>query len=527
MEVTLGDRPDGQPGSVVFFVSESCVPPECGDNSTSFDLAIGSIILERLSTENTTLKYAGRIPNFEGTGRRIDVMLITQFQTFTLGASRSFNLYQPPEITRVLPNSGQRGTNVTLSVNDLSGVWSTVGLSIIVRLGQTSADIIDSTDLEMIMVRARSDNPGIGYVRINTTYTVESVRYDGPYTFAEDGWTQLMDGNITHIIPPAAQLGRSILLCGNSLLGGGANVSVIKHGSNNFLHLQSTPTSTVFLPGSECLEATIPETVQETDENVIIVVSDTGAIVESASNFSVSAVDTVIPSRGQVGTLVTITGQGLLSGYESVVPTIFLSRVCATLMSASESKIVVRAGAIPVVPPQVINQTTGATAPPPQIIGVMGEILINVTSPMNSSLSFNVTNSTGWQYEEPGMIVSVFPTFGQYGTLITISGTNLLAYGTMLTHATINDVNSTIVNEVTDSMVQLVVPNIPRTGVVDIELFSDTGASVRQSNLFEVRENGVVLRAEPNQGQNGTVGEVLVCKVTWSDTKWGFNCYPA
>ena len=509
--VNLGDRPDGQPGSVVFIVSGSCVPPECGDNSTSFDLAIGSIILERLSTENTTLKYAGRIPTFEGTDTRIDVMLITQFQTFTLGAPTLFNLYRPPVITRVLPNSGQRGTNVTLSVNDLSGVWSTVGLSLsLVHLGQTSADIIDSTDLEMIMVRARSDNPGIGYVRINTTYTVESVRYDGPYTFAEDGWTQLMDGNITHIIPPAAQLGRSILLCGNSLLGGGANVSVIKHGSNNFLHLQSTPTSTVFLPGSECLEATIPETVQETDENVIIVVSDTGAIVESASNFSVSAVDTVVPSRGQVGTLVTITGQGLLSGYESVVPTIFLSRVRATVLSASESKIVVRAGAIPVVPPQIINQTTGATAPPPQIIGVMGEILIVVTSPMNNSLSFNVTNSTGWQYEEAGMIVSVFPTFGQYGTLITISGTNLLAYGTMLTHATIDNVNSTIVNGVTDSMVQLVVPNIPRTSVVDIELFSDTGASVRQSNLFEVRENGVVLRAEPNQGQIGTVGKVLV-----------------
>lgn len=509
MAVTLGDRPDGQPGTVVFVLSRSCVPPECGDNSTSFDLVIGSITLERLSTQNTTLKYAGRIPNVDADFTREDMMLVTQYQTLTLDASLSFNLFRRLTITSVMPGVGQRGTNVTISVPDPTGVWNTVALSQ-VRLGENDADVIDGSNLAMIQVRARSSNPAIGYVRINTTRTLEGVKFDGPYTFQENGWTQLMDGNITDIIPPAAQLGRNVLLCGNSLLGGGNGIFTIQHGNNILLQLQLMPTPSALLSASECLEVQIPESLQGVNQSTITITSDTGATVVSVSNFSISAIDSVSPSRGQVGTIVTIRGQGLLSGYDSVVPNVFLSQVRATVMRSSDLEIVVQAGAIPVVPPRVINETTGATEPPPQIIGVMGSILIIVPNPFNSSQSFNVTNNMGWQYEETGAIDAVTPSFGQFGTILTINGSNLLAYGTMLTHATIDGVNATILDGATNSLVQLTVPYIAnRTGAVGITLFSDTGASVRRSNIFEIREQGVVMTVEPNQGQNGTFGKII------------------
>lgn len=510
--VSLADRPDGQPGTVVFILSGSCVPPQCGDNSTSFDLMInGSITLERLSTQDaSSLRYAGRIPNFEGGATRAAVTMVTQYQTLMLPASLSFNLVQPLSITNVMPRMGQRGTNVTISVPDSRGLWLTVALSRI-RLGETDADIIDGRNFELIQVQARSSNPGVGYVRINTTHTIQGVRFDGPYTFMVNGWTQLMDGIITDIIPPAAQLGRNVLLCGNSLLGGGTNILTVQHGNNIFLQLQPTPTPSALLSASECLEAQIPESLQGTMQNTVTIISNTGAMVVSASNFSISVIESVTPNRGQVGTVVTIRGQGLLSGYNnSASHNVYLSQVRATVMRSSNLEIVVRAGAIPTVQPQVINETTGATEPPPQIIGVMGSILIVVTTPFNSSLSFNVTNSTGWQYEETGEIDTVAPSFGQYGTVLTINGSNLLAYGTMLTHATIAGVNATILDGATDSLVQLTVPDILNTtGPVGITLFSDTGASVRRSNIFEIREKGVVLNAEPNRGQNGTFGKII------------------
>lgn len=501
-----------QPGTTVFFTQSSCIPGQCGDNSTSFSVEVGGIPLQPLNIQNTTLKYAGRFPNFETIGTSQEVVILTQYQAFTLDVFLSFTLIQPPPVDSVTPNVGQRGTVVTITG---SGDLHSQNVPISrVRLGGIDAEIVDASRLRSIQVRSRSGPSGNGSVLINTTSMFEGVSYDGPYNYLENGWSQLQDGTITHIVPQAAQEGREIFLCGSSLLGGGAFLSSIQLGSTVFQTLISIPSSPgPSLPGSECIQAEVPPQFQANDvSGIITITSNTGSFVESINNFTIASIDSVTPSRGQPGTIVTIRGLGLLSGYNSTLPCpfIFLSDILATVLSQTNTEIVVRARDPPTPLPRVINITTGATEAPPQYFGVMGGVRIEVQNPFDSSQIFNLSNATGWQLEESGVIDSVRPIFGQHGTLITVTGRNLLAYGNTLTHATIDGINSTILAGADNNIVELIAPNTSSIGSVDIVLFSDTGADVRGPRMFEYREAGVIVDASPRQGQNGTFGENVV-----------------
>lgn len=508
MDISFGFQLLGQPGAITVLTSSSCVPGECGDNSTSFDLIVGDIRLERLSTVNTTLKYVGRFPNFQSSGGGAGVMIVTQYQTFRLAVFIAFTLSQPGPIM-IMPGIGQRGTRASITGVDLldSGPVGTVAISQ-VRLGASDADIIDTSVASRVQIRARTGNPGRVTVLVNSTVTYDGRMFDGAYVSLVDGWLQLADGRITNIIPQAAQSGRMITLCGMNLLGNGTSIITTQHGNNTFTQAQSTPSpASPPLPGSECFEVEIPSSLQPNipAENTVILTSDTGSIVESVSTFTVTSIESVTPGRGQAGTIVTIRGQSLLSGYPSATPTVLLTGIPAMLLQHNSSEIVVRAATPPTLNPIMINST--ATIPPPQIIGVPGDVIIEVPNPFNSSLRFNVSSNASWQYEVAGEIDQVTPNFGQNGTLVTINGTNLLAYGNSLTHATVGGANATVLAGATNDVIQLVIPDSSTTEPVDIILFSDTGANVRGSGVFQYRERGIITSTFPSQGQNGTYGE--------------------
>ena len=504
VQFQFGSRDEAQPGTVIFLQSSSCIPGECGDNSTTFNIIIGGLTLERLNTPDTSLAYAGRFPNFQAANGNAPVQIMTQYQTFQLGVFNDFELSVAPPIASVMPNRGQRGTNVVVMGDDLIGLGLNVAITR-VRFGEVDAEIVDASNRRTIRVRARSGIPGTVDISINTTETLRDVIYDGPYLSLLGGWTQLEDGNITDIIPPAAQPGRSIFLCGENLLGGGTTLVTIQHGLTAFTILTGPSQALPPFPGSECAQAQVTQTAR--DVSIITVVSDTGSMVLSTINFTVSAIESINPSRGQPRTIVTIQGQGLLSGYDGATPFVYLSGIPAMTLQSSNSEIVVRTGSPPTFVPQVINATTGATEAPPDIFGVMGGVEIRVQNPLDPSTVFNVSQDTGWQYEMAGVIEFVFPAYGQFGTVISINGSNLLAYGTSLTHATIGGVNATILDNATDTLVRLVVPDSSMVGMVDVILFSDTGASVRGSNVFEYRERGRITNAQPNRGQRGTIGK--------------------
>ncbi len=499
-----------QPGTVIFMTQGSCLPGECGDNSTNFTVTVSGILLENLNTSGTSLKYAGRVPNFQSHNGVIEITFMTEYQIFRLPVFLSYRLVAPGVIGSVMPSSGQRGTRVTIDGTRLKGLDVNVDVSS-VRIGSNVAEIIATSDSQ-IRVRARTGLPiGNESIRINSTQMFENRFYDGPYTYAENVWTQLQDGVATTIIPAAAQEGREIFICGTDILGGGSSVSQVQLQSTSFPVLSggtaNPPPFNILEP--ECIQVQVGLS-SSTTQGIINVTSDTGAFVESVNSFTIANVDSISPTRGQVGTIVTIRGLGLLSGTTSGTVSALLSGVAASVIRSSSTEVILQAGEPPISRPVIINATTGATEAPPQYYGVEGGVLILVRNPYGTSSDFfNVSTATGWQLEVSGMINNTYPIFGQVGTRITISGTNLLAYGTGLTHVTVGGVNATILDGASNSLVLINAPLLQTFRSVEMILYSDTGASIRSSpQAFEYREPGEVTETFPNQGQNGTFGKL-------------------
>ena len=498
-----------QPGTVIYAQPGACLPNDCGDNSTNYTITVGGLQLERLDIQpaSSAADFAGRFPNFDTPVPGAGIVIRTQYQQFDIRPS--FDLELAGSITDVNPRWGQRGTNVVIrGLRLLGGSRSNEVTGVMVRLGNTAATVTGQSSNTEIRVRVNSGTPGIATIRINTTQTIRisslqmDFSFDGPYTYQVDGWTQLQDGQVTNIVPLAAQPGRDVMLCGDRLLGGGTTISRVTLAGQTISEFSPTPfntTGNLTDAGSECISVSLPDAAGGTS-NIATLIADTGAIVDSTQTFTYAEIRNVSPMRGQFGTRVTISGVSLLSGYNSVTPQVYLSGVQARVMSSSSSIIVVEA----LMPPEMDPGSAQPMSPASSIFGVSGSVEILVNSPF--SLTFNVSTDSGWTYERSGEIESVIPRFGQYGTRVTIEGENLLGYGTSLTHATFNDTNATIV-EASNATVVLIAPDLDSVGLVTIALFSDNGAVVRGEEMFEYRQRGAILAAEPSSGQNGTYGE--------------------
>jgi len=497
------------------------LPNECGDNSTDYNIRVGSIQLERLNVSSTILSlsegFVARFPNFDMTPDPQRMYILTQYQE--IDTFQNFDLLQPGTITDIRPRQGQRGTNVVITGSRLLGDNSEVsGASgVEVRLGDTAANVTQASDMT-IQVRANSGTPVNGStVRINTTQILQDLStglsFDGPYTYLADVWTQLEDGVVANIVPRAAQPGKNVTLCGDRLLGGGAEIDQVTLARQivpEFSPIPFTPTDNLTSAGSECISIELPS-VQIPDRGIsgiVTLVADTGAIIDSNQTFSYAEIRSISPMQGQVGTRVTITGVSLLSGYDSATPEVYLSGVRANLLSSNSSNIVVQAQ----MPPEIDPGSASSMDLQPNIFGVGGPVEIVVESPF--SITFNVSTVLAWTYERPGEIVNVNPAFGQFGTRLTILGENLLGYGTNLSRATLNDTDAVIVEASNDTVI-LIAPDSNSVGLVSIVLISDTGAVVRGEDLFEYRQRGTITGASPSSGQNGTYGEYVdvICVV--------------
>ena len=504
-----------QSGTTIVAGRGTCLPGACGDNSTSYSIIVGGVVLDLITASSTD--FVARFPEFvagevtEQDGPAIGVTLVsTQYQTFTLPVSNQFRLFNQTNNAVVSPTQGQRGTRITISGQNLLGRGDSISLSE-VTIGGNLAEIVSSSQTR-IELRASSGQPGSASIQINTTQSFMGVGdFDGPYVFLEAVWVQLEDGSVSDVIPPAVQAGRLVVLCGDNLLGGGTlinDITLAGFSTSGFPQVPVPSNSTLPGSGVECVSVQVPSIPQQVTEvtGTVSIIADTGATVDSVSNFTFAEVQTVTPPRGQPGTVVTITGVALLSGYSSVLvtPTVYLSGVEASVISASNSIVVVRATD----PPEPIVSSGGMQITP-DVFGQPEFIAITVTM----SLPFTVTSSTPvWTYELPGEIDTVSPGFGQVGTLVTLTGTNLLSYGASLTHAAFGELNASVI-EATSTRVVLRAPDLGFTGTVDIFLFSINGAQVRGQNVFEYREKGVILSSTPSMGQRGSFGEsdILYC----------------
>jgi len=396
-----------QPGTVIYTARGTCLPNECGDNSTDYNIRVGSIQVERLNVSSTILSlsegFVARFPNFDMTPDPQRMYILTQYQE--IDTFQNFDLLQSGMIIDIRPRQGQRGTNVVITGSRLLGDNSEVsGASgVEVRLGDTVANVTQASN-NRIQVRANSGTPGNGStVRINTTQILQDLSadlsFDGPYTYLADVWIQLEDGVVANIVPRAAQPGKNVTLCGDRLLGGGAEIDQVTLAGQivtEFSPIPFTPTDNLTSAGNECISIELPS-VQIPDggiSGIVTLVADTGAIIDSNQTFSYAEIRSVSPMQGQVGTRVTITGVSLLSGYDSVTPEVYLSGVRANVLSSNSSTIVVQAQTSP-----ELNLwfSMGLQRGPVEIV---------VDGPF--SLTFNVSINSAWMYECPGEITYIF-----------------------------------------------------------------------------------------------------------------------
>ena len=112
----------------------------------------------------------------------------------------------------------------------------------------------------------------------------------------------------------------------------------------------------------------------------------------------------VTPNIGQLNTNVVITGTNLLGGGSSII-SVSLAGVAATVALSTNTSV------------SVVASSGTAGAP-------------GAVSMVANTGAFIQLGSQMWTYAAASNITSVTPSIGQIGTLVTISGSNLLFQGT-------------------------------------------------------------------------------------------------
>jgi hypothetical protein len=160
----------------------------------------------------------------------------------------------------------------------------------------------------------------------------------------------------------------------------------------------------------------------------------------------------VTPASGQKGTLVNITGSGLL-GHGSAV-------VSVTLAGVAVQNLVVS------------NEDTFVTVSAAEKLAAgPGDVVVTADT------GATVTAVNGWTYLAQGVIASVTPASGQIGTRVTIRGSNLLGGGSSFLHVRLAGVEVQSITSQSDALVE-VVAAAGYAGSGQIELLSNSGSSV-------------------------------------------------
>ena len=305
--------------------------------------------------------------------------------TFTAGGLNSnglpFTVLPTPAITSLQPGGGPVGTVVVVKGNFLSGVTG------------AKFNGVAATAFSLTSTTTATATVPAGATTGNLTLTTAGVASNG-LLFAVGPLPV-----ITSFSPGVGPVGSTVLLTGTNLTG---TYTVRFNGSGaSFTVLSATSISAVVPAGATTGTISLATPIGAT--------SSAGTFVVGAPFPSISALS---PSSGPVGTVVTITGLNLL-GTSSV------------LFGGTPAAFT------------VLNATT-ATATVPNGLG-LGLAVVTLTTP-GGSYSFN-----GFTVVVAApVITSISPTSGPEGTLVYLTGLNLLgttsvSYGTMSAAFTVVD----------------------------------------------------------------------------------------
>lgn len=372
----------------------------------------------------------------------------------------SFTYAAPGRITSVQPPSGQNGTLVTITGTSLLGQGSVL---VTVSLAGISADILSSNNTVVVV----SAGPSAG---ATPSGSVVLTAETGSEVIATSAFEYAGVGNITDVTPAQGQAGAFVTIRGTGLLLGASSVRDITLAGVSVAEIvvQSNTEIVVVAAASGA-----------TGSGSVVVTSAFGATVSRSGSFAYVAppqIDAIAPASGQRGTVVTIAGVGLFGG-GTAVTNVTLGGIAALVASQNASTVVVVA--------------TAASAQ------ANGSVVVT------SDIGATVTLSTAWEYIEEGVISAVSPTSGQRGTIVTISGTNLLGGGTSAVVLLGANASESIVSQ-NNTHVIVVAATSDAAAAADVVLTADTGAIVARTAVWTHLADGVVTSVVPALGQTGT-----------------------
>ena len=339
--------PDGQSGSIIELTGR--FPPNNGDNSTVTGVLIGGISADVLLAPSVnTFSLVVQAGPSQINISNANFTVISEYSSFSVPTA-SFTYTRPGNITMVTPSQGQTGTRVVITGENLEISGHRLAQ---VLLAGNEAKVEDSNDTMIVCTLMSGGSPGSGSVILNYTRDVDTITYNGPTVVRNNSWVQLPDGVINRTIPSTAAVNQTIFACGESLLGGGSQITSVLIGSVSATQFSDTSFT---LTNLDCINITLPSGV--TGSLTITLTADTGAVIRSAVTISIASVNSVNREFGQYGTRVNISGAELFRNLSST--TVMLAGVDASIESSdsiARSWIVVRAGRPPLLSRLIVTE---------------------------------------------------------------------------------------------------------------------------------------------------------------------------
>ena len=196
---------------------------------------------------------------------------------------------------------------------------------------------------------------------------------------------------------------------------------------------------------------------------------------------------TIVPRSGQQGTIVIVTGHGLLGG-GSFIKNATLADLPATVVNSSDSSVVL----------QVAGNGDN-------INNVLGDVMLTADS------GAIVRQLRGWTAVVPAVILSIQPEEGQFGSYITITGRNLLQGDLNISSVQLAGVNAYSIVNISSTAIVIRAPSVPfspnkRTPGLrgSIKIVLETGAYIESSFLWSYTPQTTISSVFPVIGAVGT-----------------------
>lgn len=362
---------------------------------------------------------------------------------------------------------GQEGTVIDVNLPISSQFETTSSLRVTIDDLPVSILAVSTTErrVSVSVPRARTHGTFTADVAVEGT--------NGVIARLRDGFTYLSEGAIYAVEPTTGQMGTSVTLEGENLLGGGSSIASATVVGEEATVLQSSDMMVVLRLG-ESSSVSYPQLGD------IVLTADTGAVVRRLESFSLitpGVITQVSPQGGQQGTRVDIVGTNLLQGDLSISSITLAGVSAAVLDTPTDGGISIEAAASPVILP--------------------GSVVITLSSGAIIS-----SGNIAFQYLTPGQINTVVQNIGAVGTRVAITGTNLLQGGATVSMVMLGGVPAIIDGTVSNTVIN-VIAQAGTPGLGDVVIVTDTGSTSTGTGLWTYEEVPTISAVTPATGQQG------------------------